>query len=222
MVESVNIHEAKTHLSRLIERVEAGDELVIARAGRPVARLVPYRAPRVPGRWEGQVWMSDDFDAPLPESDAITKPGAETASAGYHDAAAAVRRSRAERSAQIREAVAQYQLSTAPPSAPNAGDLLPAIVGRVVRLVDPERIVLFGSRAHGAQREDSDYDILVVVDDLPERRTTRVSIARSLADLGAAIDVVVGGKAELDPGHRRPRGIVQWAAEQGRVLYERP
>lgn len=63
---TVNIHEAKTHLSRLIERVEAGEELVIARAGRPVARLVPYRArtsPRVPGQWRGRVRLATDFDA---------------------------------------------------------------------------------------------------------------------------------------------------------------
>jgi prevent-host-death family protein len=61
----VNIHQAKTHLSRLIERVEAGEEVVIARAGRPVARLVPFRArtsPRVPGLWRGQVRISQDFD----------------------------------------------------------------------------------------------------------------------------------------------------------------
>jgi prevent-host-death family protein len=61
----VNIHQAKTHLSRLIERVETGEEVVIARAGRPVARLVPYRArrsPRVPGLWRGQVRLSPDFD----------------------------------------------------------------------------------------------------------------------------------------------------------------
>jgi len=61
----VNIHEAKTHLSRLIERVETGEEVVIARAGRPVARLVPFRARtsrRVPGLWRGQVRMSPDFD----------------------------------------------------------------------------------------------------------------------------------------------------------------
>lgn len=61
----VNIHEAKTHLSRLIERVETGEEVVIARAGRPVARLVPFRArtsPRVPGLWRGQVRISPDFD----------------------------------------------------------------------------------------------------------------------------------------------------------------
>lgn len=64
-METVNIHDAKTHLSRLIERVEAGEEIVIARAGRPVARLVPLRddrAPRTPGGWEGQVWIAPDFD----------------------------------------------------------------------------------------------------------------------------------------------------------------
>jgi prevent-host-death family protein len=66
---SVNIHAAKTHLSRLVERVEAGEEIVIARAGRPVARLVPYRAahePRRPGLWKGRVRLRADFDAPDP------------------------------------------------------------------------------------------------------------------------------------------------------------
>jgi prevent-host-death family protein len=63
---TVNIHEAKTHLSRLVERVEGGEEVVIARAGRPVARLVPFRvrtAPRVPGMWRGRVKLAADFDA---------------------------------------------------------------------------------------------------------------------------------------------------------------
>ncbi len=62
----VNIHEAKTHLSRLVERVEQGEEIVIARAGRPFARLVPYRrvgAPRVPGIWRGRVRIAPDFDS---------------------------------------------------------------------------------------------------------------------------------------------------------------
>lgn len=70
MNDAVNIHEAKTHLSRLVERVEAGEEVVIARAGRPVARLIPYRprrAARQPGGWEGRVRMSADFDEPIPE-----------------------------------------------------------------------------------------------------------------------------------------------------------
>ena len=63
---SVNVHEAKTHLSRLLVRVEAGEEVVIARAGRPVARLVPYRRlsePRIPGIWRGLVTIAPDFDA---------------------------------------------------------------------------------------------------------------------------------------------------------------
>ena len=66
---SVNVHEAKTHLSRLLERVEHGEEIVIARAGKPVARLVPIEpAPgkRPIGRDRGKIWMSDDFDDPLP------------------------------------------------------------------------------------------------------------------------------------------------------------
>jgi prevent-host-death family protein len=67
MTDQVNIHEAKTHLSRLIERVEAGEEFTIARAGRPVASLVPYRGrtkPRTPGLWEGKVRLADDWDSP--------------------------------------------------------------------------------------------------------------------------------------------------------------
>lgn len=63
---TVNIHEAKTHLSRLVERVEGGEEVVIARAGRPVARLIAYRpraAPRRPGVWRGRVRLAADFDA---------------------------------------------------------------------------------------------------------------------------------------------------------------
>lgn len=69
MSEQVNIHYAKTHLSKLLERVEAGEEVVIARYGRPIARLCAVDGPgkpRVPGLLKGQIWMSDDFDDPLP------------------------------------------------------------------------------------------------------------------------------------------------------------
>ena len=64
-----NIHEAKTHLSRLIESVIAGEEVVIAKAGKPLVKLIPYevnKQPRQPGGWEGKVTMSDDFDDELP------------------------------------------------------------------------------------------------------------------------------------------------------------
>ncbi|MEO7294736.1 MAG: type II toxin-antitoxin system Phd/YefM family antitoxin [Candidatus Limnocylindria bacterium] len=70
MKRPINMHEAKTHLSRLVERVEAGEEITLARAGRPVARLVPYRArqePRRAGLWKGRVSIASDFDEPLPE-----------------------------------------------------------------------------------------------------------------------------------------------------------
>jgi prevent-host-death family protein len=70
MSRTVNIHEAKTHLSRLLERVSEGEEIVIARAGRPVARLVPAgERPerREPGSAAGRVVVGEDFDAPLPE-----------------------------------------------------------------------------------------------------------------------------------------------------------
>ncbi len=65
----VNIHEAKTHLSRLLERVLAGEEVVIAKAGRPIARLVPFarRRRRALGQDEGRFTVPEDFDAPLPE-----------------------------------------------------------------------------------------------------------------------------------------------------------
>jgi prevent-host-death family protein len=63
---TVNVHQAKTHLSRLLERVAAGEEVVIARAGHPVARLVPINAadPRKPGLAKGRV--TDAFFEPLP------------------------------------------------------------------------------------------------------------------------------------------------------------
>jgi prevent-host-death family protein len=68
-VTEVNIHEAKTHLSRLLARVAAGEEIIISKAGRPIARLAPIRdrrADRIPGQDEGRLWIADDFDAPLP------------------------------------------------------------------------------------------------------------------------------------------------------------
>ena len=66
----VNIHEAKTHLSRLLDEVNKGDEIVIARAGKPVARLVGLnteRPRRQLGLLKDQIWVADDFDAPLPD-----------------------------------------------------------------------------------------------------------------------------------------------------------
>ncbi len=180
MVEQVNIHAAKTHFSRLVERAEAGEEIVIARDGRPVARLVSLR-------------------------DRVEKGASSTPRADAR---------------RIRESPASY--------GPSAGQAmtqpdvwLPAIVGRLVRLADPVRIVLFGSRAAGLARADSDYDLLVVVDEVPNRRETRIALGRALIDVPVPLDLVVAPSAEVEPGWLGPRGVAQWAAESGRVLYER-
>jgi prevent-host-death family protein len=69
-MKEVNTHEAKTHLSRLLRRVAAGEEITIANRGVPVARLVPVppkKAPRVLGIFRGEFSVPDDFDAPLPD-----------------------------------------------------------------------------------------------------------------------------------------------------------
>jgi len=79
----VNIHEAKTHFSRLLQKVAEGEEITIARAGVPIARLVaivkesPARRPL--GMLRGQIWIADDFDAPLPDDlQALFEGGPET------------------------------------------------------------------------------------------------------------------------------------------------
>jgi prevent-host-death family protein len=64
-VKTVNIHEAKTHLSRLLQQVASGEEIIIAKSGKPMAMLVPCpveSAPREPGFWAGRVHIADDFD----------------------------------------------------------------------------------------------------------------------------------------------------------------
>jgi len=66
----VNVHEAKTHLSRLLERVAMGEEVIIAKAGKPVAKLVPLStAPktRILGSAKGEFVVPDDFNDPLPK-----------------------------------------------------------------------------------------------------------------------------------------------------------
>lgn len=68
MVKTLNLYDAKTQLSALVDAVAAGAEVIIAKAGKPMARLVPLRSPsrRKPGQGKGRIWMADDFDAPLP------------------------------------------------------------------------------------------------------------------------------------------------------------
>lgn len=72
MVEIVNMHQAKSSLSRLVERVLAGEEIVIARKGEPLVKLVPLpkeRKPRVPGRSKGKIWIAPDCFDPMTEEE---------------------------------------------------------------------------------------------------------------------------------------------------------
>jgi prevent-host-death family protein len=65
MAEVVNMHQAKSSLSRLVERALAGEDVVIARDGEPLVRLVPIpkrREPRIPGRMNGKIWIAPEFD----------------------------------------------------------------------------------------------------------------------------------------------------------------
>ncbi len=68
-MKTVNVHEAKTHLSRLLDKAAAGEEIIIAKAGKPFARLVPYEAPSSVrlGLLKGKGTVPDDFDEALPE-----------------------------------------------------------------------------------------------------------------------------------------------------------
>jgi prevent-host-death family protein len=85
----VNLYEAKSHLSELVERAAAGEEIVIAKAGTPRAKLVALvdaRPARRPGRAKGRIRIASDFDAPLPED-----LGALAAAAPLQDSEAAIR-----------------------------------------------------------------------------------------------------------------------------------
>jgi prevent-host-death family protein len=78
MAQPINLYDAKTQLSQLVDRAAAGEEIVIAKAGRPMARLVPLKgrsAPRMPGALKGKIAIGPDFDAPLPEEIARTFRG---------------------------------------------------------------------------------------------------------------------------------------------------
>ena len=70
MLPIINVHEAKTHFSKLLNRVMGGEEIIIAKAGKPVARMLPITeklTSRMPGSAAGKIWISPDFDVPLPE-----------------------------------------------------------------------------------------------------------------------------------------------------------
>ena len=71
VVMTLNLYDAKTQLSSLVEMAAAGEEIIIAKNGKPMAKLVPVRerVKRKPGRLKGKIWLSKDFDAPMTEQE---------------------------------------------------------------------------------------------------------------------------------------------------------
>lgn len=95
---------------------------------------------------------------------------------------------------------------------------LPAIVGRIVHAADPVRIVLFGARARSDARYDDDYELLVILDDVPDRDVARVEIRRSFADIPVSAEILVASAADVISG---PTGASRRALAEGRTVYAR-
>lgn len=99
--------------------------------------------------------------------------------------------------------------------------ILDAIVERIEAIARPERVFLFGSRARGDARGDSDFDLLVIAESDEPRHRRSAPLYAALADIPAETDVVVYTPAEVDDWRAVPRAFVTTAIREGRVLYER-
>ncbi|MDH4136788.1 MAG: nucleotidyltransferase domain-containing protein [Anaerolineae bacterium] len=100
---------------------------------------------------------------------------------------------------------------------------LQVIVETIVQVARPERVILFGSRAKGTARDESDYDFLVVVRGIRNEREVSRRIYRALLDrkVGAAVDVVVVDTKALERHRESPFYVYRQALQEGRVFYER-
>lgn len=101
-----------------------------------------------------------------------------------------------------------------------ADPVLAEMVRRIVERCEPQKILLFGSRARGDCRADSDYDLLVVLDECEDRRRAAVAMRNVLADVPASKDVIVAEVADIERS-ARPSEIVRAALSEGLLLYER-
>ena len=93
-------------------------------------------------------------------------------------------------------------------------------VKRIVALAHPRRIILFGSRAHDAAGPDSDVDLLVVEDVVPNRYTETVRLRRALAGVMMPIDLLVIGERDFQAASQWPGSVYRVAQQEGRVLYD--
>ena len=92
---------------------------------------------------------------------------------------------------------------------------------RIVQSFDPLQIILFGSQARGDTDQDSDIDLLVVFEELTNKRKTAIDIDRALADLPVAKDIIVSTPEELERGRTRIGSVLRYAQQEGRVIWKR-
>jgi predicted nucleotidyltransferase len=100
-------------------------------------------------------------------------------------------------------------------------EIIEEMVRRIVALVNPERIILFGSHARGTAGPDSDVDLLVVAHVTGDRRAARLAIRRALSGIGLSKDIVVVTPEELNRYAPCSGTIIRAAVKEGKVLYER-
>lgn len=93
-------------------------------------------------------------------------------------------------------------------------------VQKFAEAAHPEQIILFGSHARGEAREDSDIDLLVVVNDLPHPRREMARLRRELVPFGIQVDVLVVSKDHFDKWSEAPSTTLYWAKREGKVLYD--
>ena len=100
-------------------------------------------------------------------------------------------------------------------------DIIPTMVDRIVKQFQPTRIMLFGSQARGDARESSDVDLLVVLDDVPNKHQAAVEIRRLLKDLPVSKDIVIATPDEMAKRGHIVGTIIRAALREGKVVYER-
>jgi len=101
-------------------------------------------------------------------------------------------------------------------------DLIQDIVRRIVATAQPEKVILFGSRARGEARPDSDFDVLVIKESAEPRYRRSVPLYVALADVPAEVEVLVYTPEEVQEWSQVPQAFVTTAVREGRTLYERP